>query len=300
MTSTLLPAHTPPPARAVGSSPAAPPTTTAAQPDLSLARRLSTALALIGAVAAGATAFIPGILREHSMWAGNARGTAVVILVVAVPTLVASMALATRGSVRARVAWVGALAYLVYNFAIFAFAVAFNELFLLYVASLSLAVWSLVALLARTDARDIVPAIATRTLERAVGVYLVVIAIAFAALWLSDIVPALLAHTAPAALRGTSLLTNPVHVMDLAFALPLAALGGVLLWRGRPLGYLISGVLLVMLTIEGISVATDQYFGHLADSTQPLTAVPMFIVLTLVGLVPTVALLRAMERRPGT
>jgi hypothetical protein len=34
-------------------------------------------------------------------------------------------------------------------------------------------------------------------------------------------------------------------------------------------------------------VATDQLFGHLADPAQPLTAVPIFAVLTLVGLVPT-------------
>jgi hypothetical protein len=42
--------------------------------------------------------FFPGIFRGPAMTLCNARGTALVILVVAVPTLVVSMILAARGS----------------------------------------------------------------------------------------------------------------------------------------------------------------------------------------------------------
>ena len=116
--------------------------------------------------------------------------------------------------------------------------------------------------------------------------------VAFALVWLKDVVPGLITNSAPAALRGAGLLTSPIHVMDLGFALPLTALAGIGLWQRRRWGYLVAGVMLVMLSIEGVSVGTDQLFGHMADPLQPLATVPLFIVLTLIGLVPTILYFR--------
>src|ERR687897_1695669 len=56
---------------------------------------------------------VDGLYREGS-WAREAfRGGDVVTLVLVVPVLITSMALARRGSVRATVVWIGALAYAV-------------------------------------------------------------------------------------------------------------------------------------------------------------------------------------------
>jgi hypothetical protein len=56
-------------------------------------------------------------------------------------------------------------------------------------------------------------------------------------------------------------------------------------------------VLLTTLVIETASIATDQVFGHLHDPSASLEAVPVFSVLTLIGLVPTVPLLRNLRHR---
>jgi len=61
--------------------------------DLTLAYRLSSALAAIATVATAIGVFHPGIFRETAMTAGNARGTALVILAIAIPTMIASMIL---------------------------------------------------------------------------------------------------------------------------------------------------------------------------------------------------------------
>ena len=58
---------------------------------------------------------------------------------------------AARGSARALVVWLGTLGYLLYQAVLFCFATPFNNLFLFYVAYLSLAVWSLVFLLRGMD-----------------------------------------------------------------------------------------------------------------------------------------------------
>lgn len=268
---------------------------TAAAPELGRALRLSAALAAVSAASAAIGLLAPDVFHDPPMTVGNARGTALVTLVVAVPALLAAMWHAGRGSLRARVVWLGAVAYLLYNAVIFAFGVRFNALFPAYVASLALGVWSLAATVARLDVGVLPSRIDARFPARAVGGYLIAIAALFAAVWLRDIGPALVAGTAPAALLGTGLPTSPVHVLDLAFTLPLAALGGALLWRRRPWGYAIAGPLLVMLAIEGASVAVDQLFGHRADPSQPLTAVPLFAALAVVGLVPTARYLRALR-----
>ena len=112
---------------------------------------ISSLLAVVTLIQSAVGAFHPHIFRDPAMTVGNARGTEVVILFVALPVLVASMVLAQRDSLRAQVTWAGALTYIAYNAVIFAFATAFNPLFLLYVATLSLAVWSLVAFLHQVD-----------------------------------------------------------------------------------------------------------------------------------------------------
>ena len=261
-------------------------------PELSLALRLSTALAIVNALAGAVSVLAPGVFRDSAAYAGNARGTFVVILLVALPALVAAMRFSARGSLRAGFVWLASVGYLLYNAALASFSLRFNPLFLLYVASLSLGVASLAAVLRCLDAGLLARRISPRVPVHAIASYLLVTAVAFALLWLRDVVPAMLSGGVPHSIRGTSLSTNVVEVIDLAFTLPLTAAAGLWLWRGRTWGVLLSGTMLVFLTLESISVATDQYFGHLADPSQPTGAIALFAVLAVVGAVPTVAFLR--------
>lgn len=230
------------------------------------------------------------------MTAGNAQGTALVIVIVAIPVLVASMILAVRGSWRAQILWLGTLGYILYNAVIFAFAVAFNPLFLLYVASLSLSLWSTVVLLIRVNVDEMRTRFASTMPVRMFAVYVIVVSALFFVTWMRQIVPAMFESAAPVFLQGTNLLTSPVHVLDLGFALPLSVLGAVWLWQRKSWGYLLVGLMLSMLTIETASIAVDQVFGHLNDPTASLDAVPLFVALTLVGLAVLVAYLRYLHQ----
>jgi hypothetical protein len=49
------------------------------------------------------------------------------------------------------------------------------------------------------------------------------------------------------------------------------------------------GAFLVYSLIEAVSVATDQVLGHISDPSQSLAAVPLFVLRTLISLVPVVA-----------
>ena len=67
------------------------------------------------------------------------------------------------------------------------------------------------------------------------------------------------------------------------------------------MGYVISGLLLVMYFIEGLGVAADQWYGSAADPTSSVAsaaAVPMFLVLAVIGLVPLFFHMENLDRKP--
>ncbi len=257
-----------------------------AVPRAGVAYRLSGALAATSAAGAIVTFFVPEVLTGPAAMNGSARGTALVVLVLAVPLLVWSMRAASRGSTRAVIAWLGAVAYLLYNALMFVFATPFNRLFLVYVAMLSLAIWTAIALLHNIDAGRIarwsVPV-------HAIAVYVWVVVALNLGVWLAAIVPALFAQHPAALLEGTGLTTHPVYVQDLAFWLPLMTIAGVWLWQRSPRGYVIAGSVLTMWVIESVGVAVDQWFGHAADPASPVASAAMvwvFATLAAIGCVP--------------
>jgi len=261
---------------------------------------VSAALALVAAASAALTFFASGILRGPAVMNGSARGTALVVLCFAVPVLALSMVVARRGSARALVTWLGAIGYLLYNAVLFLTATPFNRLFLLYVAMFALSVWSAAVVLHRID----VPAFARRFGSalpiRAIAIYVFVVAVLNALAWLVQVVPAVLGGGDPAFLRGTGLTTNPIYAQDLAFWVPLMAVAAYWLWRRRPWGYLLAGVLLTMGVIEAVGVAVDQAFGHAADPASPVASaavVPIFAAVALVELVVLLVYLRHLDAR---
>src|ERR1700682_4396681 len=61
---------------------------------------LSGALALVAALAAATTFFVPGVLRGPAVMNGSARGTALMILALGIPALLIAMRSAGEGSIR--------------------------------------------------------------------------------------------------------------------------------------------------------------------------------------------------------
>ena len=193
--------------------------------------------------------------RETPAWAVQAIGQDCTNLLVAV-ILVWSAALVRRHSIRALYVWLGSLLYLIYAFAIYAFAVHFNRFFLAYVAVLGLSFYALVGTLAELDMREATAPLRDHPHRKGAGSLLIVIGALFGLLWLSEIVPHVLSNTTPSTLRETALWTNPVHVLDLAFLLPAMILVGVLLRRQHVWGLLLAVPLLVFAVTMGIGILT--------------------------------------------
>jgi len=204
------------------------------------------ALASLGGILLPAT-----YARETASWRVQGMAQDWVDLLVAAPWLAITALLTLRGSRRAVLLLGGGLAYTAYSFAIYAFAVHFNALFLFYVAILGLSVFGL-ADLARTLGRAPVGTwFGDRAPRSVAGGALMGFAVLFAILWLAQIVAAIATGTQPAGLSDVGLITNPVHVLDLSIVLPLLFVSGVLLRRGLDSGYVLGAIFL------GFSVLMD-------------------------------------------
>lgn len=259
---------------------------------------LAIALALDTGAAAATALLFREALRGPEVSIGSMQGTALVLLVVTLPVLLVSMALVRRGVPAAVIGWLGALGSVVYQSVLFLVATPFNAFFFLYVAMLSLSIWSLVTLVAQMPIVRLAEAIGARAPVRLVAGYLLLNAAMFLGLWLQATVPAVLSADPPAFLEGTGMTTGPVQILDLGFTLPLMVLGAVLLLRRRPWGYVLTGALLVMLVIETTSIGVDQWFGHAADPASSVASdamTPVFAVLTALGL----GVLALFLRRPA-
>jgi hypothetical protein len=81
-----------------------------------------------------------------------------------------------------------------------------------------------------------------------------VIALLFGTLWLSEDIPALLAGTTPPTLVDMGIITNPVHVLDLAFFLPAVLLVATLWLRGEPRAGTLAPAFLVFLLLTGLPI----------------------------------------------
>lgn len=206
-------------------------------------------IAFLLMIAAGGGVFRSSLYRDNPSLLAQAIGQDFISLVVVLPTLIISAIIAGRGSLRARLVWLGALAYLVYTYASFAFDIRFNSLFLVYVALLGCSLYALIGGLSTPNMAGIKTYFTEKTPVKAVSIYLAIIAVLFYFMWLSEIVPALIAGQIPQNIQDSGTPSNAVYVLDMAWILPAFGIAAVNLWRRKDLGYALAGALLSFLML---------------------------------------------------
>lgn len=266
-----------------------------------LADRLAVGALLLAAVAAAAGLFVPDLYRDTEAWVRQARASDATTLAVAVPLLAIALWRARGGSTAARlVAW-GVLGYLVYGYAIFAFAVETNPMTLLHYAILGLSTWSL--LLGLMDLAAAQPPVQqqSRLPRRITGWFLVVTAALFALLWLGEIAASVSSGETAPSVAALGLVANPVWALDLAYALPFFAFAGVLMLRRHALGWVAPMPALVFVVVMGVSILVIFAFDAAAGAVVPLP--PVLLIIAVVAMATVLAVLGVLPPtarwRPG-
>jgi hypothetical protein len=258
-------------------------------------------LLLASSVIACLTALaMPDLIHGPAVMVGSMRGTALVMLVLGIPLLALAMATAREGNVLAVVGWIAGLVFLTYQAWMFLFAVPFNGLFLVYVTMLAAGFWAIVAIFAGLDVDRLTgrpgPAMPVRVLAG----WMVGSSIAFYGLWLAKAVPALFASATPAFLEGTGMVTATNYVLDMAFFLPFTIVAAVALWRRTAWGVVVGGAMLVVLVLESVAIAVDQWAGSAADPASTVASaalLPLFLVVAMIGVVMVSLWYRGLARQ---
>lgn len=211
-------------------------------------------IAMTMGVSSAAGAFGRAYARETPSWAAQGAGQDLANLFIVVPLLVVAAALAGRGSFRALLVWTGVLLYVVYSYVLYALYVHFNAMFLLYVATLGFAFYALVGTVLTADRSRLTASFETEKHTGVMSVVLGAAAILFTAAWMVDIVPALVHGTAPSSVADTGFPVNPIHVLDLAFALPGVFATAVLVRRRNVFGLLMAIPCAIFLVVMGIAI----------------------------------------------
>jgi len=244
------------------------------------------------AVAAAIGLFVPGFYPDFP-WAAQAlRGGDLVTLTVATPLLVVALVGAIRGSGRARLVLGGALGYAVYNYAYVVFGAEFNDLFLVHVAILSLAIWALITLLPGMNAARFGP----RTPARTVAALFGVVALVLAGMWTYFSLRQAITGELPGGAAPPAAL-HMVYATDLTFFVVPLAVATVLLWRRTPWGYLLGTVMAVSGATYLVNLMSAAAFQAHADVAGVAAFSPLSLALDLAFVAAAVALLATMTPR---
>jgi hypothetical protein len=208
---------------------------------LTLAYVFSVVVALLMAVASVAGLLYPTRLYPTEELRRSFVGNDVVNLVIGLPMLLGSMWLTRRGWLLGLLFWPGALFYVVYNTIIYVFSMPLNVGFLLALVMLVLSAYTTIGLVASIDAKAVQQRLSGAVPERVAGGALIGLGAAFSLRTISILVQALIGQMPIAEAE------LPILVSDFLTA-PAGIVGGVLLWRRDPFGYVTGAGLLFQLS----------------------------------------------------
>jgi hypothetical protein len=212
-------------------------------------------------------------------------------LIVGLPVLLGSMWLARRGSLIGLLLWPGALFYVAYDYGYYVLGAPINWFFLTYIGLVTVSMYAAIAVVVSIDADRIRERISGSVPRRAVGGFLAGLAVLFTTLWTALNVSALAS--------GTPLddVARVVTIMDLTLQLPALFVGGILLWRGASIAYVVAPGLLLQAAayLAGLSAITVLQEVLIGAPIDPVAVAPGFIV-AAVGLVFIGAFVRGAAR----
>ncbi|MDG5761989.1 hypothetical protein QA600_21985 [Natronococcus sp. A-GB1] len=215
---------------------------------------------------------------------------------IGVPALVLGLWWARRGSIRGRLVWLGAIAYMMYMWTHYAFVIAYNDFFIGYVALFGLSVFTLVSGVASTDADEIRALLHGRLSTSFYVGFLAITALGLGLMWLSEIVPALLADEHPSAIAQLGPKAAHTYVIDLGLLVPALGITAVWLRWERSWGYVWTGSMLVFAALIAPTLTAITVIDLLEGLDISVFIIVGTIVPPVIGLVFAVSYLRRLPQ----
>lgn len=222
--------------------------------------------------------------------AAQMQGNDLIALILGLPLLVISTAMAFRGSLRGRLLLTGTMGFFLYTYLSMSMLTAYNMLFLVYVVLFTMSLYAFILCMLSFDLEDL-PRHFSDTLPRGwiAGVLFAVGGFLFLA-WFGRVMPEILNPQIPAALENTT--TRVIQALDLALIVPLAVLAGILLLKRSAWGYLLGSVAVLKGLTMALAVSTMAVNMALKGVADSMAIMVPFLVLTAMNMVVAIVLLR--------
>ena len=233
--------------------------------------------------------------RETADWLAQCMGQDISNVFVIVPLLIITAVYSLNGSRSARIIWAGAVLTNIYSYMLYCFAVHFNSLFHLYCLILGLSIYALIYFSIKHSAIDFRACFPKELLKKTTGIFLLVTAGLFYFLWLSQSLPAALSGSVPEAVVKDALLTNPVHVLDYSFYLPLIVISGMMLLKSRKIGYFLAPMMLVFEILTDVNIISLTFVTMVKSGTNGIPLICGFSVFAMITLILLILYLRKIK-----
>ena len=215
------------------------------------------------------------VAREGVVWD-------VIDLCLALPLFAAAIVLSRRDSLRGRLLLGGMLFYFFYQYMQYAVMLAFNPLFLVYVAIFALSAVAFFLNLGGIDVSRLPAHISARFPRWLFIGFMLVMSAALTVLWLGRIIPYTLAGRFPDELAGMTTLVT--QAFDLGIVVPLLLSTAILLWRRSAWGYLLAGISLTFGFVMCITLPAWIAVPLIQAGQINLIEAAPFLLLCLLGL----------------
>jgi hypothetical protein len=203
-------------------------------------------------------------------------------LFISVPAMLIAIPFVYKGSLRGRLFATGLLAYYFYQYFMYALAWAFGPLFVpfLLVFASSLAV--LILIVTSIDAKDLAARASDRFPNKGMAILSVAMGLMLTMMWAQRIAAALTGDYATAMLYGQTTLV--VQVLDLGLLVPLSIFTGVMIWKRKPAGYLLSAVFAVKSVAMAAAILAMLLSAWMVEKTLDIGGFAMFGTAMLLSL----------------
>jgi len=246
---------------------------------------LSIIIAVLATIASAGGLFLNGLYRDNLFVTSAWKGNDLITLFLAVPILVLAMIFSKRGSLKAQLVWMGALDYMLYNYAFYLFGAAFNWFFLLYVTFLGLSIFALIFGLIHLDLDGITGQIRERMPVGWIAAYMLFVAVGLSLIYIMQSLGFIFTGDVPAIVTNTGHPTNIVFALDLTLLVPFLFLGAIWLIKRKPWGFVLAGIFTIKGPLYTIVLTVGSLWAANAGVPGVAEQVPMWVALTVLSLI---------------
>ncbi len=228
-----------------------------------------------------------GLYRNDSIaMVAQGKASDFITAIIGIPLLLISLYFTNKGSLRGKLMLTGTLGYFLYTYISYTFLWMYNTFFIVYVVLMTLSLYAFILCFVSFDIEDM-PSMFNKNLPvRLLGGYQLFIGFVIGMMWLGKIAPSILGGTTPGGLEHYTTLV--IQGLDLGIVVPTAVLSGILIIKRKPLGYLLSSVIIIkgftMLTCISAMII-NMVLSGVDMSLVEILVFPMFNLLAIICLI---------------